>query len=369
MASRTAERSMWASPPGSDSVLLHVIVLACIVMSVIAVEVWVVVFFIRSARLRRARLAAAAEEELTALVLDQLSGYAGSAAKLRSLTPWKRRILLRVLQSLIEQTKGSDQAGLVRILREAGFHASALERLDHGRAPARQTACAVLGFFDDERSIGALHRALADPDAAVRLTAARALLHKDRIDSLRALLRQLPFSPADPPLALAAIFAQLPARLHAEAVELLRARALPSEWLRMLALALARKQVFDAFEAIAALRQAAEPRVRAAAWVALGELGDPRAGDFVAGGLRDPDDDVRQAACHCAGKLGGPAVAPLLLGLAKSGGWWSRYHAAAALIEFGAAGAAALQEQLAGAAADDPARQAWQDAQGGADGR
>ena len=360
---------MWASPPGSDPSLLHAIVLACIVMSVIAVEVWLAVFFIRTARLRRGKAAAAAEEELTGLVLDQLSGYGGSASKLRGLSPWKRRILLKVLQNLIEQTKGSDQVGLVHILREAGFHAEAMARLKNGRPPARQVAATVLGFFDDERSIEALQDALADPDAAVRLTAARALLHKNRVDSLRDLLRQLPFSPDDPPIALAEIFAQLPARLQAEAVALLASRALPPEWLRMLAIALARKQVFDAFDATAALRRAAEPRVRAAAWVALTELGDPRAGEIVAEGLSDPDDDVRQVASHCAGKLGGPEIVPLLLGLASAGSWWNRYHAAAALIESGAPGEAALQDLLRGAPAEDPVWQAWQELKGGADGR
>jgi hypothetical protein len=343
--------------------------LACLVMSVIAVEIWLAVFFIRTTRLRRVKAAAVAEEELTGLVLDQLSGYAGSASKLRGLPPWKRRILLRVLQNLIEQTKGSDQAGLVRILREAGFHAEAESRLKNGRPPVRQTAATVLGFFDDERSIEALQDAIADPDAAVRLTAARALLQKNRVDSLRDLLHRLPFSPHDPPIALAEIFAQLPARLQPEAVALLASRELPPEWQRMLAIALARKQVFDAFDAIAALRRAAEPRVRAAAWVALTELGDPRAGDIVAEGLRDPIDDVRHVASHCAGKLGGPEIVPLLLGLATAGNWWSRYHAAAALIESGSQGEAALQDLLRGAPMEDPVRQAWQELKGGGDGR
>ncbi|MBA4138677.1 MAG: hypothetical protein C0518_15335 [Opitutus sp.] len=360
---------MWASPPGSDTALLSGIALACCLCAAAAIVVWCGVFFVRAHRLRRARLEAVAEEALTGLVLDQLSGYGSSAVRLQGLPEWKRRLLLRVLQNLIEQTKGRDQASLIAILRDAGFHAMATENLRRGRPAERQAACSVLGFFDDADSIDALQVALHDRDEAVRLTAARALLQKDRIDSLRELLRLLPFSLLDPPLALTEIFAHLPSRLDAEATTLLRERALPPEWLRMLAIALARRQVFDAFDAIAALRNAPEPRVRSAAWVALTLLGDPRAGELVADGLADESADVRQVAGHCAGKLGGPEVLPAMTAQLSHGSWWNRYHAANALLEFGRDGAAELENYLATAPEDDPARQAWREASGGGDGR
>lgn len=358
---------MWASPPVSDSALLGGIAVTCAVCAVAAIAVWCGVFLVRAARLRQARLAAMAEEQLTGLVLDQLSGYSGSAPQLQNLPEWKRRLLLRVLQNLIEQTKGRDQANLIAILRDASFHATAMENLRRGRAAERQVACTVLGFFEDARSIEALQAALLDRDDAVRLTAARALLQKDRVDSLRDLLGHLPFSPTDPPLALAELFAYLSPRLHPEAIALLRARALPPEWLRMLAIALGRRQVLDAFDAIASLRHAPEPRVRAAAWVALTELGDPRAGEYVLEGLRDESPDVRQLAGQCAGKLGGPEALPAMAAQLTAGSWWNRYHAANALLEFGAAGSAALQTYLATAPDDDPARQAWREAKGGGD--
>lgn len=360
---------MPASPPASDVALLHGIATACVLFAAGAVLVWCGVFLVRAQRLRRDRRAALAEEEITGLVLDQLSGYGATADRLREIPARQRRILLRVLQNLIDQTKGRDRVHLVAVLRDAGFHAAALEHLRTGRAAARQDACRVLGFFDDERSVEALGRALHDPDDAVRLTAARALLRMDRIDSLRELLRVLPFSPTDPPLALAEIFARLPERLHAEASALLLARALPPEWLRLLAIALARQQVFTAYEAIAALRRAPEPRVRAAAWVALSELGDPRAGEIVVEGLRDASPDVRQVAGQCAGKLGGPDALPELTAQLTTGDWWHRYHAAAALRAFGAAGQAALETYLASAPEDDPARQAWRESLEAADGR
>lgn len=337
--------------------------------AIASVFVWLAVFGVRIARLRRAAAETKAEEELTTLVLDQLSGYEPSASRFATLPTWKRALLLRILQNLIEQTKGRDQANLVAILRAAGFAETAHHHVVHGRAAERQSACAILSRLDEDTARTALHGALSDPDSGVRLAAARALLQRDWVDSLHQLLAHLPFSSDDPPIALAEIFAHLPARLRSEAIALLSDDALPPEWLRLLALALARNQVFEAFDAIAALRHASIPRVRAACWVALTELGDPRVGEFVAEGLRDEAPDARQVAAYCAGKLGGPELLPHVAALLTQGGWWNRYHAARALLEFGAEGVAALERHLATGPDDDPARQAWREREGGFDGR
>lgn len=363
---------MSESSPVSDAGLIAGLTQASVLLAAVSVLVWLAVFGVRLMRLRRSRSAVAAEEELTGIVLDQLSGYGAAAVKLNLLPDWKRDILLQVLQQLIEQTKGRDQANLIRILHDAGFHQAALQQLREHRDPAvRQSACTVLGYFSDEPSVQTLRAALEDADPAVRLTAARALLHKDRVDSLATLLRQLRFPPDDPPLVLAEIFARLPDRLRPEAISLLGSRQLPPEWLRMLALALARNQVFDAFDAIASLRNAPQARVRSAAWVALAELGDPRAGDLVLEGLRDPASDVRQVAGQCAGKLGGPEVLPVLGELARHGDWWGRFHAASALHGCGPEGRALLARLAEGAPPEDPVRQVWNEHRrgGGGDGR
>jgi HEAT repeat protein len=362
---------MSASSPASEAGLLGQIAVACVLLAIASLGVWVVVFLYRAHMLRQQRRRAAAEEELTAIVLDQLSGYKAAALKLNLLQDWQRDVLLQVLQSLIDQTKGRDQANLIRILHDAGFHTTALEQVGTARSPAaRQGACGVLGYFEDDKSIAALRRALDDTDPAVRLTAGLALLRKDRIDSLEDFLAKLRFNPEDPPLVLAEIFQRLPERLHPEALRLIDEQRLPPEWLRMLALALARRQIFAAFDAIARLRHSPLPRVRSASWVALNELGDPRAGDFVLDGLADPVADVRHVAGVCAGKLGGPEVLPALKRMASEGGWWDRYHAATALAGHGAAGREELTRLAADAAPDSPARQAWNDLpKGGNDGR
>lgn len=273
------------------------------------------------------------------------------------LKAWERGLLLRVLRQLIEQTKGRDQQQLVAALADTGFKEQALTDLRHGFRLRRLYAANLLGHFSDDDSIRALHNAFTDRDAAVRLAAARALLQRDRIHSLAGLLNGLGFSRKDPPLILAEIFAQLPERLVPEAVQLLDS-PLPPEWLRMLAIALGRRQVGAAYNAFAALRHNVSPRVRAAAWVALTELGDPRAGELVAGGLQDSSPDVRRAAALCAGRLGGSEVLPLLSAMLKDGDWSVAWGAALALLQSGPGGRALLSEHSHNAPEGDAGRQA-----------
>ncbi|MBI2813296.1 MAG: HEAT repeat domain-containing protein [Opitutae bacterium] len=346
---------MPAAPPASDAGLLTIIVDACYVLAGAALLIWCGVFLVRIRQLRSAKREAVAEERLTGLVLDQISGYQPTPGidRFGSLAGWERRLLLRVLRNLIEQTKGRDQSHLIRLLQRTGFQERAFIELARGPAAQRQAAGEILAFFDDAASIAALHAARHDRDRGVRQTALRALLAKDQVSSLRELLEQLDVSPQDPPLSLAEIFSQLPARLHPEAIARLEGGQLPPEWRRMLAIALGRKQVLAAFDALAALRHSPAPRVRAASWVALAELGDPRVGDFVHEGLEDESPDVRQAACHCAGKLGGPSTPPNLARRLDDPDWWVRYQAARALLEFGDAGRQLLEEHSGTASEED----------------
>lgn len=349
---------MPVSPPASEAALLNGIIQASYWLAAASVLVWCGVFLVRIRRLRHQRREAAAEERLTTLVLDQLSGYQGAADTLTALAGWERRLLLRVLRNLIEQTKGQDQTHLVRLLQQAGFQDQAFGELKDGPPGRRQAAAEILSFFDDEASLAALQAARHDQDRAVRQTAVRALLARDQISSVREMLEQLNVSEDDPPLSLAEIFSQLPARLQPEAIKLITDDHLPPEWRRMLAISLGRRQVLTAFDHLAALRHSPAPRVRAAAWVALGELGDPRAGEFVPAGLIDASADVRQAACRCAGKLGGPEVLPLLVNLLADPEWWVRHDAARALLEFGEEGRRRLEEHSRHATEDDAGWQA-----------
>lgn len=343
---------MLASSPDSEAALLGAISQACWVLAVCSVVVWAGCFLLRLHRLKLAARTALAEEELTRLVLDKMAGCVVPDDTFRRLPGWQRGVLLQVLCNLADQIKGSDQGKLIALMERVGFLENAFRTLGSRRAAERQSACVVLGYFDQPAAIAALQGALKDRDLAVRLTATRALLQKGRIQSLQALLTDLNLSPDDPPLILAEIFARLPANLLPEAVRLLTA-PIPDEWKRMLAIALARNQVQEAYDAILALSRAPAERMRAAAWVALRELGELRAGAEVGAGLADRSATVRRAACEGAAVLGDPVVLPRLRALLQDDDWWVRFSAASALYDFGPAGRELLRQHAATADEQD----------------
>lgn len=333
---------MWALSPASEELLLHVLIQGCLWLTAASVVLWLGCFGYRLRRLQLNRRDEALEEELTSLVLEEISGVISPDRPFTRLPAGQRRILLRVLQNLIAQIKGSDQAKLIALLQREGFMDAALQTLAAGRADERQGACTLLGYHTDPAALAALHGALSDPDLGVRLTATRALLQRDQISSLGELLARLNLSPAAPPLILAEIFTRLPVRLLNEAVHLLGS-PISDEWKRMLAIALGRNQVHAAFPAITLLCRATVPRLRAAAWVALREMGDPLAGQFLLAGLQDPSATVRQAACQFAGTfVDRESLAQLKLMLADED-WWVRFAAASALYDLGGEGRQILE--------------------------
>lgn len=340
------------SLPASDLLLLDAIVLLCWTLAAAAILVWVVAFILRLRRIRDAAQVAQTEEWLTGMVFDELAGIPPPPETYRQMTDAQRRVLLQVMQRIVGQIKGDEERSLVALMQRIGFLDTALANMSSRKATQRQSACIVLSHFDDEAAIAALQQALKDADRAVRLTAARALLQRDRIDSLRSLLQNLDLSAEDPPLILTEIFSRIPARLEPEAVELL-SQPIHEEWKRMLTLALGRNQVRAAFDPIVALTQAPAARLRAAAWVALKEMGDPRVADLVPRGIRDENASVRQAACACAAKFGEPAVVAQLLSALHDFDWWVRFAAANALCDLGPAGRAALERHCATAIETD----------------
>ncbi len=354
---------MSALPPVSEHALLDGLVAASLGFAALALLIWSVTFLVRAGRLRATERRNAAMAELTAWVLEEVAKD-GPVGRPPPLPPARRRLLSAVLRDLIAGTRGRDQERFIALLETTGLRAEALRSVASGSAPARQEAAEILGHLRDDASRAALAGALDDRDAAVRLVAARALLRQDRIPSLRRLLEQLRFPAADPPLSVADLLDDLPERLRPEAIGLLAADALPAEWRRFLALSLARTQVFAAFDAIAALRRCPDARLRAAAWVALERLGDPRASELVAEGLSDAEVDVRRTAARCAGHLGGPSVVPALERLLASADWWERHQAATALLALGSAGREAVRRHLAVRPDDEAVTQAGEDDHG-----
>ncbi|HEY0863888.1 MAG TPA: HEAT repeat domain-containing protein [Lacunisphaera sp.] len=323
--------------------MLNLLTQASWVLAGSAGLVWVGCYFVRTRRLAQEARMVRTEERLSNMIMDDIAGTKIPDETYRQLPLWERHILLRLLKNLADQITGQDQERLVALMQRVGFVDTARVALRSRRAAERQSACVVLGYYDHPAALDSLRGALRDPDLAVRLTAARALLRKDGIESLRALLEDLNFSPDDPPLMMAEIFGLIPARLRPEAIRML-GEPIPDEWKRMLAIALGRSQVLAAYEALVELSRSRSDRMRAAAWIALRELGDPRVGGIVKEGLADANPSVIRAACACAAEAGEPAVIPRLQALLADEDWWVRFSAAQALYDFGPAGRQILEK-------------------------
>lgn len=312
-------------------------------LAALSVLVWLGSFFRRQYQLRREARETSAETELTELILDQTAQKKPELAPLSQLSRLQQGALLRVLTSLLEQLQGAGRDRLIAVIGAMGVRQTLNEVLRNGRVRDRINASVVLGNFRDEPAASALTTLLHDSDLAVRLAAARALLnHPYSALTLREFLEALRFSNHDPSIALADIFDRLPPHWHAEAIAMLRGE-LPANWRRMLAIALGRSRTPDALEAIASLLSEEDPRLRAAAWIGLAELGDHSAHDMLPEGLVDQSPDVRLTACHCAKRLRAVDCIPSLTRLLRNDpDWWVRYRAAQALVAMGGTGRGAI---------------------------
>lgn len=323
---------------GSNAAVFRLITVTCVGLATASIGGWMLLFTLRFLSLALRARRRAAEQRLTERILDELmAGAEIPVGTYTSLPLWQRKILLRVLQRTVVQIKGHYQAKLLALMRSEGFVDIALQSVHARSAKTRHEANMVLSHFDDPASVAALQRSLRDKEMAVRIVAARALLQKDRIESLPELLAHLKFSRNDPPLIMVEVFARLPTRLWGQAIEMLDGPA-PAEWKRIMAIALARNHVAAAIPALRRLAQQPSKRLRAAAWVAFLELGDSRVGAYVGEGLLDPSPTVREAACRCAGMFASPVAVERLARLLDDAEWWVRFAAANALYNLGGAG-------------------------------
>ena len=184
--------------------------------------------------------------------------------------------------------------------------------------------------------------ALSDPSPWVRLAAARFL--RAEVETLEALARDQ----------------QAPDQVAAEAVALLAARLAPERAGPLLVEILgsrtgdAQRQAIEelgrlrhapAYDALVVALDRADPRIAAAAAIALGALGDPRAETSLLAALGHEASELRLAAARALGELGSVAsVAPLLALLESRGLDTTARQAIRGAI-------AAIQSRLVGAGA------------------
>ena len=335
---------MWAPLHDSDAApLLDGLIKTAYAFGALSIFCWFASYFRRRAQMRCEARELAAEAELMELILEQTAREQPDATPFRDLPRWRQRVLLRVLTSLLEQIQGSGRERLIALTRAMGARSFLQEALRNGQVQDRINAAIILGAFGDEMAASALSSALRDRNYGVRLAVARSLLnHPCAGLTLHAFLEALRFSDKDPSIALADIFDHLPPHWHTEAIAMLR-EGLSPNWRRMLAIALGRTRIPGAREAIASLLGEDDPRLRAAAWIGLAELGDSSVQPMLPQGLADPSADVRVTACHCARRLQAIGCIPALTRLLRSDkDWWVRYRAAQALAGMEAAGRSAI---------------------------
>lgn len=97
-----------------------------------------------------------------------------------------------------------------------------------------------------------------------------------------------------------------------------------------------------------------DPRVRVAAAMTLGRIGDRAGGKFLKEAIKDPEVDVRFAVALALGGGFDGVVTPLSEALSQDPSWWVRYAAA---VSLGNLGKPFAVDALGAAAAADPS---WQ---------
>jgi HEAT repeat protein len=90
----------------------------------------------------------------------------------------------RCAEDLLASISGTELETLSELAQDLGLVDRWRRRIDRGDVDSRRRAIAILGRLSGQRVNGALHAALEDPQEAVRLEAARALLRSDGMDDL-----------------------------------------------------------------------------------------------------------------------------------------------------------------------------------------
>jgi HEAT repeat protein len=297
---------------------------------------------------RRGRLVADARERFEDLVAEQLVAD-GAVVAPRGLDRLERRVLLDVGLAALVELRGRERDRVAALLEAAGLVDPEAAKLRRGRPGARRRAGDVLGQIASPGTREPLRAALEDPDALVRLAAARGLaeLGDSEVASVMS--------------AIADVAAEHQAGAVAELVLTLGTRApgslgalyatSGSPAVRRLVVATIGELRLGAHVALLRAALTEEDELAARAARGLGLIGDVEATPDLLALLADPQRSwfVRAAATTALGRLGDPAaVAPLAAELAESDEWPRRRAAAEALAQLGPSGESALRAALAG---------------------
>ena len=326
---------------------MHALLYADVAIAGIVCVLLFALVVMRARGRRRRALVAAGRARFEELIAEQLVSDEPPPAS-SGLGQLERRLLLEVGMGALLELRGRERDRVAALLERAGLVDAEAAKLRGRRVVARRRAADVLALIASPGTREPLRAALADPDPLVCLAAARGLAELGDAEVSRSASAIADVAAEHHTGAVAELVLALGARAPASLPAFYAASRSPE--VRRIVVATIGELRLGAHAAL--LRDALDGDDELAARGArgLGMIGDVEAiGDLLA---LVADDErswfVRAAATMALGQLGDPAaVEPLAAELANGAEWPRRRAAAEALARLGPPGEAALHAALA----------------------
>lgn len=247
---------------------------------------------------------------------------------------------------LVQIMRGADHSRLVVLLALLGVPEQLRRRLVNGAPRIRATAAEALASFADETSAGWLLKALEDPNADVRLSAAMALAASGHAPPALLLIDRLGIGVSEHSMRIVRLFQEIGKERPNEIRNLIEDERTPQSAKVAAIDALSASGGFALVPLIAGLALRADPIGDELPHYlsALGDFADPAGAPAVEQGLRSEAWQARAAAAKAAGQIGLPQTCGRLVALLNDGEWWVRFRAGEALTILGEEGRRLLRE-------------------------
>ncbi|TQN44272.1 HEAT repeat protein [Blastococcus colisei] len=302
-------------------------------LSAAVVAVVVAVAVLRGGRRRRIRRVTAIRADVRRDLLAVVLGREDDSEARRRLQDVARRKsgrhLLRDLATSVAGTvRGEADGRLSELAAAVGIEAELLEQLRDPDQNRRAAAAETIGALRLPMAVEALHIAMRDDAADVRVAAATAYIRLDAHRAAPALLRMLGTEEERAAERLADLVSLLgPAAAPAVLEQIGAGERTP----RMLRVLVACGDPMIAQPVMVEALAAPDSRVRVEAARGLTRGATTLAVPGLLAALGDPDEEVRAHAATALGQIGVPQVVPALVGLLDDPQWSVRQRAAAAV--------------------------------------
>lgn len=305
--------------------LLRFAIVSGLLVFLLTFVLLVAIIVLRAVTDRRERLEAALAERWHPVFFHAVEGMPYVAPRLLGRD---REVILLVWIHFVESIGGEARRRLRRLARELQFAGTAVRLLERRNFRSRLLAVAVLGRMKSRRAWSQLVRLAADPNPALSMLAARALLQIDARAGLPIVIGQIVRRDDWPAVRLAAMLDEVPsAQLSEELLRTLREVGVDAAP-RLLPL-LDDSASAKVWPVLAPLLRAERPPAILVA--ALKACSDPRAIVAVRYLAGHGEWIVRAQAAAALGRLGFNEDVPRLQALLGDPEWWVRYRAGLAL--------------------------------------